>query len=232
MGQDYKEEGGGAATGLADQLIKFLSQGMNTGTYGAGTAAGGDAAGSTVGVAGVLNDILSGGAGNVGGSMAQLIRNDTNDQVNNLRARYGASGGTAFGTGAQYGEGVLRSKQAPAMTTAIGNLQMNAVQQIMNLMGNLAGKGISQRQGMVQENPWLTGGKVAADVGGKIAMAAAAMNRTPTDNTGMQLGPTPGIQYTPPGQAPMGPIDSSMMPQFAPPQYIMTAPTLFDYGIQ
>jgi hypothetical protein len=232
MAPKYKEQGGGAATGLADNFIQFLSQGLNSGTFGAGNAAGGDAVGSTQGIAGVLNDILSGGAGNVGGAMAQLIKNDTNDQVLNMRARYGASGGTAFGTGAQYGEGVLRSKQAPAITQAVGGLQLGAIQNLLGLVGNLSQKGIAQRQGTMQENPWVTGASIVANGAGKAlgAMAnpmAAAGDMIP--GGGMQLGPMPGISLTPGGGMPgivnPSPIGPGSMPQFA-------APTLFDYGIR
>ena len=221
MAPKYKEQGGGAATGLADNFIQFLSQGLNSGTFGAGNPAGGDAAQSTQGVAGVLNDILSGGAGNVGGAMAQLIRNDTNDQVLNLRARYGASGGTAFGTGAQYGEGVLRSKQAPALTQAIGGLQLGAVQNLLGLVGGLAQKGIAQRQGTMQENPWVTGLKIAGNVGGDIFKAVA---------NPLSAAASPSLPSMPNINIPDSAYPAMpSMPQYASPSY---APTLFDYGIR
>lgn len=229
MAPKYKEYGGGPATGLADNFVQFLSQGLNSGTFGAGNPAGADAAQSSMGIAGVLNDILSGGAGNLGGSLGQLIKNDTNDQVNNLRARYGAQGGTAFGTGAQYSEGVLRAKQAPALTQAIGGLQLNAVQNLLGAIGAISQKGITQRSGAMQENPWLTAGKIA---GGGIS--AIAGMRVPSLGSvggapGFDLGPMPGISLTPGGgmggiMAP-SPIGPAQMPQFA-------VPTLFDYGLR
>ena len=226
MAPKYKEYGGGPATGLADNFIQFLSQGLNSGTFGAGNPAGGDAAQSSMGIAGVLNDILSGGAGNVGGAMAQLIRNDTNDQVNNLRARYGAQGGTAFGSGAQYAEGVLRSKQAPALTQAIGGLQLNAVQNLLGTIAGLSQKGIAQRSGAMQENPWLTAGKIgAAGIQAVAGMRTPSFGQMPGGAPGMDLGPMPGISYTPAGIPAMGPITSAQMPQFA-------VPTLFDYGLR
>lgn len=227
MGAKYKEYGGGPATGLADNFIQFLSQGLNTGTFGAGQAAGGDAMGQTQGIAGVLNDILSGGAGNLGGSMAQLIKNDTNDQVNALRARFGAAGGTAYGTGAAYGEGVLRSKQAPALTTAVGNLQMGAIQNLMGIMAQLAGKGIAQRQGVMEENPWMTGAKVAGGIvkTGAAMMAApatggASLAPIPSSVEGALSGPLPQLQLTP----------NMAAQQMATPNFGWT-PTLFDYGL-
>jgi hypothetical protein len=53
MAAKYKEYGGGPASGLANDFTQFLSQGLNTGTFGAGNPAGGDAANSTMGIAGV-----------------------------------------------------------------------------------------------------------------------------------------------------------------------------------
>lgn len=233
MGAKYKEYGGGPATGLADNLVGFLSQGLNTGTFGAGQAAGGDAMGQTQGIAGVLNDILSGGAGNLGGSMAQLIRNDTTDQVNQMRSRFGAAGGTAYGTGAQYGEGVLRSKQAPALTSAVGNLQMGAIQNLLGIMTNIAGKGITQRQGAMEENPWMTGLKIGAQVAkeGAMAYATGGASMAAGGGSGMDaaLSGAPQLSVTPNSAA-------SMMGGRTPNVSMMPAtnyvPSLFDYGLR
>jgi hypothetical protein len=227
MGAKYKEYGGGPATGLADNFIQFLSQGLNTGSFGAGQAAGGDAMGQTQGIAGVLNDILSGGAGNLGGSMAQLIRNDTTDQVNQMRARFGASGGTAYGTGAQYGEGVLRSKQAPALTTAVGNLQMGAIQNLMGIMASLAGKGIAQRQGTMEENPWVTGMKIA----GGVAKTGAAIMAAPATGGASLAAIPPGMEESLSGPLPSMQLTPNMAAQqISSPNFGFT-PTLFDYGL-
>lgn len=228
MGAKYKEYGGGSATGLADNLISFLSQGLNTGTFGAGQAAGGDAVGQSAGIASVLNDILSGGAGKLGGSMNQLIQNDTTNQVNELRARYGAAGGTAYGTGAQYGEGVIRAKQAPALATAVGNLQMGAIQSLMQVMAGLAGKGIAQRQGVMEQNPLVTGLQAG---GALVKEGLSAFAKAPGAGGDMvpgggspidmiaQLpglsGPLPGVQLTPSSNSSYG-----------------WTPSLFDYGLK
>lgn len=231
MSARYKEYGGGAATGLSDNLIAFLSQGLNTGSFGAGSPAGGGAMSQTVGIAGVLNDILSGGAGNLGGSMAQLIKNDTNDQVNALRARYGASGGTGYGTGAQYAEGVIRSKQAPALTTAVGNLQLGAVQNLLGLLGQISQKGIAQRQGVMEQNPLLTGLSVGANVV-KQGISAFSGGGLPgadvmtAGNIPALSGPTPGVQLTPSAAASM--LSTKALPAVSS---YGAVPTLFDYGL-
>lgn len=233
MSARYKEYGGGAATGLSDNLIAFLSQGLNTGSFGTGSPAGGGAMGQTVGIAGVLNDILSGGAGKLGGSLNQLITNDTNDQVNALRARYGASGGTAYGTGAQYGEGVIRAKQAPALTQAVGNLQLNAVQNLLSVISGLAGKGIAQRQGVMEQNPLLTGLSIGANVikdgammfaGGPAGPAADVMS---AGNLPGLSGPLPGVQLTPSAAAHV--LSTASLPNVSS---YGAVPTLYDYGLR
>jgi hypothetical protein len=107
MGMNYKEAGGGPATGLADSFINFLQSGLQTGSFGGASAMGQSRSanpfGSTLGISGVLNDILSAGGGRVGGSMADMIRTQQTNDVNSLRARFGVGGGTAFGSPAQYG---------------------------------------------------------------------------------------------------------------------------------
>lgn len=157
VGTQFKEVGGGPATGLANDFVKFLQQGLSTGSFGGVSAgqrtAGADPYGSTMGIAGVLNDLLSGGAGNVGGSMAEMISKQGERDVMGLRSRFGVGGGTSLGTPAAYGEAVLRSETAPKITTAVGGLQLQTLSQLLPLFANLAGKGISQRETVAQPNP-------------------------------------------------------------------------------
>lgn len=175
MGMKYKEYGGGPATGLADDFIRFLSGGLS-GTFGGGAsqaqANNADPMGSTMGIGGILNDLLSGGAGNVGGALQSLISKDVERNSDAIRARFGAQGGQAFGTPAAFAESLFRSESAPRLTQAIGGLQMGAVQSLLPIFAALAGKGITQRQGTMQENPWVTGLKVAAPIAGSIASIA------------------------------------------------------------
>lgn len=234
MGTKYMEQGGGPATGLADNLVNFLSQGLNTGTFGAGTAAGGDAVGQTAGIAGILNDILSGGAGKLGGSMASLISRDTQSQVQDLRARYGASGGTAYGTGAQYAESNLRARQAPALASAVGNLQLNAVQNLLGIISQISQKGIAQRQGTVSQSPLASAASIAAPIigatlgafGGPPGMAAgASIGGSIAGSIG---GPPPiASTYDAGQQIPAWnmPTAPAVMPSFS-------VPTLYDYGLK
>jgi len=143
MGMKEKTVGGGAATGFAPEFIKWLQGGLSTGTFGggaaAGAAAGANPIGSTQGFGNVLNDIMAGGAGQIGGSMQQMIEKSTNRNADALRARFGAQGGTAFGTGAQHAEALMRAEQAPQLTQAIGGLQLQALMPILQMMMGLQG---------------------------------------------------------------------------------------------
>lgn len=172
MGTQTKEVGGGPSVGLANDFVKFLQSGLNSGTFGGLTGATGamnaNPYGSTTGIAGVLNDILAGGAGKVGGSIQQMITQQGERDANALRARFGASGGTAFGTPAAYAESLLRSETAPKLTQAIGGLQLSALQPLLGLMAGLAGKGISQRETVQQPSGLANALSIAAPVIGSI----------------------------------------------------------------
>lgn len=168
MGTKYKEVGGGPATGLANDFISFLQGGLNTGSFGGTSAAqraqGADPMGATQGIAGVLNDILAGGAGQLGGSLNQLISRDTERQSDALRARFGLGGGTAFGTPAAYAESNLRSEQAPKLANAVGGLQLGAIGQLLPLIAGLAGRGISQREVVASPSPWASAAAIGAPI--------------------------------------------------------------------
>ena len=168
MGTQTKEVGGGPATGLANDFVKFLQNGLNSGTFGGLTGATGamnaNPMGSTGGIAGVLNDFLSGGAGVVGGSLMDMISKQGERDVNAVRSRFGASGGTAFGTPAAYAESMVRSETAPKLTQAIGGLQMQALMPLLSMMGNLSQKGISQRETVQQPSAFSDIMSIAAPV--------------------------------------------------------------------
>jgi hypothetical protein len=172
MGTQTKEVGGGPATGLANDFVSFLQNGLNSGTFGGLGAATGFAQAnpmqSTQGIAGILNDILSGGAGQLGGSMQQMISQQGERDVNAMRARFGQGGGTAFGTPGQYGEAMLRSETAPKLTQAIGGLQLQALQPLMQMMYGLSGKGISQRETIQQPSAIADALSIASPIAGSI----------------------------------------------------------------
>jgi hypothetical protein len=151
-----REVGGKSAQPLAEGFMDFLLRGLTTGSFGTGAATGqygaADPIGSTQGIAAILNDILSGGAGKVGGSFAEMINRDTERQAGAVRARYGAGGGTSFGTPAAHAEALIRAESAPRLTGTIGQLQLGAIMPLLNLMGQFASKGVSQRQTMATPN--------------------------------------------------------------------------------
>lgn len=168
MGAKSRTVGGGAATGLGNDFVNFLQQGLNTGTFGPGFAAGGNAMGSTQGIAGFLNDVLSGGAGVLGGSLQKMLQTQQTNDVNSLRARFGSGGGTAFGTPAAYAESSYRSQAAPQIATAIGGLQSNILSQLLPQYGALAARGIPQAENVMQPSPFMQFASVAAPLAGGI----------------------------------------------------------------
>lgn len=175
MGMKTKEVGGGPATGLANDFVNFLQQGLQTGSFGAGTAAqrfdGSNPMGSTMGIAGVLNDLLMGGAGKAGGSMAEMINKDVERQAQAMRARYGASGGGSYGSSAAFGEALLRSEAAPKITQAVTGMQMSALAQLLPIMAGISQKGITQRETIAQQNPWLTAASTILPMAGQFMSA-------------------------------------------------------------
>lgn len=148
MGSTTKEIGGGPAVGLANDWVHALQGLLNTG--GMGSAGSPDAYGSAGGVYNVLKDILSGGAGKIGGAYQDIIAKDMNRQALALRGRFTQGGGASFGTPAAYAEALLRSESGPKLIAAIGGLQENAINSLIGSYTGLSGKGISDRQ-IVQE---------------------------------------------------------------------------------
>jgi len=159
--------GGGPATGLAKDFTGWLDKALNTGSFGgAGT---GDPTSDTRGFTGVLNDILSQGGGQFGGALGDLIKQRQTADIGDLRARFGAQGGMAFGTPAAYAESSYRAQAAPQAGVAIGQLQLQALQPILQALMGLSGMGIPQAQSYVSPSPWLSGvealGGLATGVG-------------------------------------------------------------------
>lgn len=161
MAPNISQVGGGPAVGLAKDFTSWLDNALTTGSFGLGNsgmqANNANPVGDTTGIAGVLNDILAGGAGKLGGSINQLISQHQTQDVGDLRARFGAGGGQSLGTPAAFAEASYRAKAAPEAATAIGNLQLNALLPILQMIAGLSGKGISQRETLASPNPWLSG---------------------------------------------------------------------------
>lgn len=152
MGAKTKEIGGGPTVGLAEDFVSSLQQLLNGG--GIGTAGSPDAGGSTGSIMGILADLLSPGAGRAGGSIKQLLDKQTERDVNAIRSRFGASGGTAFGTPAQHAESLFRAEAAPRITQAISGLQLQALFPLLQQIGQFSSMGIAPRQ-LVQQKGFL-----------------------------------------------------------------------------
>lgn len=155
--------GGGSATGLAKDFTGWLDSILNPPAAKTNLAApagqfnSADPVGQTAGIGGVINDILSGGAGKLGGSLNELIKQQQKTDVGDLRARFGAAGGMAFGTPAATAEALYRAQAAPQAATQIGNLQLSAITPLLNIIAGLSGKGIPQAETAIYPNPWLSG---------------------------------------------------------------------------
>lgn len=220
MGTQTKEIGGGPAVGLANDFVKFLQSGLNSGTFGGATAMNGalnaNPFGSTGGIAGILNDLLSGGAGNIGGSLQEMISKQGERDVNALRSRFGVSGGQAFGTPAAYAESMLRSETAPKLATAVGGLQLQAMMPLMQMMMGLAGRGITQRETVQTPSPLAQAFSIGAPIIGALAGGPA----------GAGLGSMFGNLFG--GGMPSGPVPTPNIPNISLPPLGQFQQPLFD----
>jgi len=149
MNPKVKDVGGGSAVGLSDDLIAALRSVIG-GNFGGQPGPGQrfDAAnpvGSTYGFLSGLTDILSPGGGTTGGGIRDLIARKQTEDIGDLRGRFGASGGMAFGTPAAYAESNYRARAAPEAAIATGKLQIETLLPFLNSLIQLAGRGTSQR---------------------------------------------------------------------------------------
>lgn len=205
MGLDtkYKEVGGGPATGLATDFVNMLRQGL-FGSFGGPTAgarmAGANPYAQSMGVAGVLNDILAGGAGQLGGSLGEMMSRQAERDVAGLRSRFGMTGGMGFGTPAAFAESMYRAEAAPRAALAVGGLQMQALQQLLPVLANISGRGISQREVIAQPG---TGASILATVAPIVGTVLGAATGGPP---GAAAGATLGSQLGGSIAGPSGPV--------------------------
>jgi len=181
MNPKTREVGGGAATGLSDDLIGAFRS-LIAGNYGGQPGPGQryDAAnpvGSTNDFLGAITDILSPGGGRAGAGLTATIGRQSARDVADLRARYGATGGQAFGTPAAYAESQYRAEAAPRAATAVSQAQLSALMPLLALMAQLSGKGLSQRSTVIEPPAalsWLQGLGGAATGAGNLLTGLAA----------------------------------------------------------
>lgn len=172
MGSQVKTIGGGHGTGmLANNFVQWLQNGLTTGSFGGAGPAGAGSMTQTAGLSGLFNDLLSGGAGKVGGALQSIINTQNTQNVNDLRARYGAFGGTGFGTPAAYAEAQYRAQEPAQTTAAIGNLQLSAASPLLSLLGGFAQKGIPQAESVIEPSTLSQVAQGIGSVAGPIASA-------------------------------------------------------------
>jgi hypothetical protein len=174
MGMKYKTVGGQAAPGsLGGDFASWLQNGLMGNGFGNPTQTGG--------ISGILNDILGGGAGHLGGALQQLLQTQQTNDVNSIRSRYGVGGGTGFGTPAAYGESTYRAQAAPQIATAVGNLQLQALGPILQQIGALSQRQTPQAQTVGQQNPFIQALGAVAPIAGQVIGASMGMpNLVPT----------------------------------------------------
>ena len=145
LGPSVKELGGGGGAGMLDQsFISVLQKLLNGG--GIGTGGSPNAAGTTGSIYSVLSDILKGADGNAGSAISKLLSQQQTRDINGLRSQFGASGGQAFGTPAAYAESNYRATAAPQITSAITQLQLSALGQLIPTLNNIYNKNTPQAQ--------------------------------------------------------------------------------------
>lgn len=114
---------------------------------------------------GITQNIIQGIEGldapaSMGQALQQIIQRDVDRQVADLRARFGAAGGTSLGTPGAVGEALFRSEAAPRFTTALGQLglqqrglELQGLLPLLQIAAQLGGFGIPQAREDVLVGP-------------------------------------------------------------------------------
>lgn len=223
---NYKEQttGGGPAVGLAGDFTKFLQGLITSGSFGGGTsgqqAAGGpqQAQDQSQNMFGALNSILQGPNAGLQTSVQDLISRQRTSDVNDLRARFGAQGNMAYGTGAAHAEGLYRAEAAPREALAMDEINRNNKQTqlqmlipILQMAMGISGKGISQAETTLQAPGWMQGFNMLMDVANTAANFIPGGGGGDTD--------TRSLNNIPTSRASMAPTAS----YFAPPSITQPA---------
>jgi hypothetical protein len=115
-----------------------------------------------------------------GEALQTIIQRQSERDVADLRARFGASGGTAFGTPAAVGESLFRAETGPRIAAALGELGLRGqaldaqrVLQLLSIIAQLSSRGVEQARTevIVSQDPFARfldtaagGASAAADV--------------------------------------------------------------------
>lgn len=166
MGSKYKKVGGRqSAEGLSENFISFLNNALQGG-LGAGKPAGQGAVG---GARGIYGDILSGGAGQLGGSLQQILEKSQARDVGQLRSRFGQQGGMSLGTPAAFAESKYRAEAAPQAATQIGELQLKALSPILSGISSIYGNQTPAAEMVEQKSGFQQFMTNAGDIAGSVS---------------------------------------------------------------
>jgi hypothetical protein len=174
MGAKAKKIGGSkGGQGVSDKYTSaiqaLLGGDAQSGYLGAGRPAGEGAMRQGQGAADIYSSLLSGGAGEIGGAIQQLLQRTQDRDVMKMKEAGRASGGAQFGTPGQYAEAMYRGEAAPNITAAIGKLQMDAARDIFGMSKDIYGRETPQAEMMIEPGVF---DKIMQGVGA-IAPAAA-----------------------------------------------------------
>lgn len=170
----YKERtvGGGPAKQLGQDWTKFLSQFINSGSFGGSTASqqtnAADPAGSAQNIFSLLNSIISNPQADK--SVQDLISRDTERGRNALQESFG--GGTSTGSPAAFAQALYESEQAPRQAVAMDEMARNRLASLLPLFGfanQTASQGIPQAQSTLEPPPWLQAVNTGLDIAGTVA---------------------------------------------------------------
>lgn len=169
MGYNERTIGGGSATGLADSFTAALKGFIDTGSFGGGTAGQQTGAanpmGDAAGIFGLMNSIINNPQADA--SVQEMLTRDINRGRDDIRARFGASGGMGFGTPAAVAEGMYQAESAPRIAMAMDEMATNrlgALLPIFNMAAQMAALGTPQAQTVMQPSGWMQGLNIAMDL--------------------------------------------------------------------
>lgn len=178
MGYKERTVGGGPAKGLAEDFVGFLQNFINSGQFGGAETRGGVGGSSatsqynaenpmadSAGIFGLLNSIITNPQADR--SVQQLISKDIERGRNDLRARFGAGGGMAYGSPAAFAESLYQAEQAPRTALAMDQMAQNRVGALMpffQMLQNMSALGIPQAQATMQPSGLMQGFNILMDV--------------------------------------------------------------------
>jgi len=183
MGYKERTVGGGPAKGLANDFVSFLQNFITSGKFGGAETRGGIGGSSatsqfnaenpmadSAGIFGLLNSIISNPQADK--SVQDLISKDVERGRNDLRARFGASGGMAYGSPAAFAESLYQAEQTPRTALALDQMAQSRIGALMpffQMLMNTSSLGIPQAQTTMEPSKWMQGFNMLLDTANTVA---------------------------------------------------------------